>query len=124
MYEPIPVFGTIQTPVQSNIWQIEDAEFIVVTDGLTPLIGRDLFDSLGISVTETLNSVEGSTINIITTQCRLNPRIANQFPKLFSRIGRSKIHLVKSKFHRFFQPRHQKGRRVSIHLQCRVNTEK
>ena len=46
-----------------------------------------------------------------------------QFPQLITRIGRSKIHIVKSKFHRNFQPKHQKGRRVPINLQERVNNE-
>ena len=42
----------IQAPIASNGWRIEDADFVVVRDGLNPLIGRDLFDALGISVTK------------------------------------------------------------------------
>ena len=61
-------------------------------------------------------------INNITTQCHFNTRIANQFPQLVSRIGRSKAHIVNTKFHKQFQPKHQKGRRVPINLQDRVNT--
>ena len=49
--EPINVMGMIQAPIASKGWRIEDAEFVVVRDGLKPLIGRDLFDALGISVT-------------------------------------------------------------------------
>ena len=59
----------------------------------------------------------------ITTQCPYKTRIANQFPQLISRIGRSKIPIVKSKFHKNFQPKHQKGRRVPNNLQDRVNSE-
>ena len=43
--------GMIQAPIASKGWRIEDAEFVVVRDGLEPLIGRDLFDALGFSVT-------------------------------------------------------------------------
>ena len=53
--EPINVMGMIQAPIASNGWRIEDAEFVVVGDGLKPLIGRDVFDALGISVTQTPN---------------------------------------------------------------------
>ena len=62
-------------------------------------------------------------VNTITSQCPFKTRIAQQFPQLITRFGRSKIHIVKSNFHRHFQPKHQKGRRVPINLQERVNTE-
>ena len=62
-------------------------------------------------------------VNSITSQCPFKTRIAKQFPQLITRISRSKIHIVKSKFHRNFQPKHQKGRRVPINLQERVNYE-
>ena len=113
----------IQAPIASKGWRIEDAEFVVVRDGLKPLIGRDLFDALGISVTQTPNSNEGSMVNAITPQCPFKSPIAKQFPQLISRIGRSKIRIVKSKFHKSFQPKHQKGRRVPINLQEGVNSE-
>ena len=67
--EPINVMGMIQAPIASKGWRTEDAEFVVVHDGLKPLIGRDLFDALGISVTQTPNSNEGSMVNAITPQC-------------------------------------------------------
>ena len=62
-------------------------------------------------------------VNAITPQCPFKARIAKQFPQLISRIGRSKIHIVKSNFHKILQPKHQKGRRVPINLQERVNSE-
>ena len=40
--EPIPVIGMMQAPIESKGWRIEDAEFVVVKDGLKSLIGRDL----------------------------------------------------------------------------------
>ena len=119
---PINVTGMIQAPIASNVWRLEEAEFVVVRDGLKPLVGRDLFDALGISVTQT-PKYEGSMVNSITSQCPFKTRIAKQFPQLITRIGRSKIHIVKSKFHRNFQPNYQKGRRVHINLQERVNNE-
>ena len=88
--------GMIQAPIASNGWQIEDAEFVVVKDGLKPLLGRDLFEALGISVTQTPYSYEGSMVNNVTIQRPFKTRIENQFPQLITRIGRSKVHIVKS----------------------------
>ena len=62
-------------------------------------------------------------VHTITSQCPFKTRIAKQFTQLITRIGRSKIHIVKSKFHRNFQPKHQNGRRVPINLKERVNNE-
>ena len=56
----------IQTSVECNCWRIEAAEFVVVRDGLKPLSVRNLFDALGIVITQILNSVEGSMINSFT----------------------------------------------------------
>ena len=112
-----------QAPIESNGCRVEDAEFVVAKDGLKPLSERDLFEDLEISVNQTLSSNEGSKVNTITTQCPFKTRIANEVPQLISRIGRTKIHIVKSKFHKIFQPQHQKGRRVSINLQDRVTSE-
>ena len=118
--EPIPIIGMMQTPVESNGWRFEDAEFVVVRDGLKPLIGRDLFEVLGISINRTFSSDEGSMVNTITSQCPFKTRIANQFPQLISRNGRSKLYIVNSKFLKNFQPKHQKGRKVPIDLQERI----
>ena len=61
----------MQMPVENNGWRIDGAEFFVVRDGLQPLIGRDLLEALGISVAQSLNSVEHSMINKIATLCPL-----------------------------------------------------
>ena len=87
--EPIPVIGMMQAPIESNGWRIEDVEFVVVKDGLKPLVGSYLFEDLGISITQILYSNEGSMVNTITTQCPFKSRIANQFPQHILRIGRS-----------------------------------
>ena len=82
--EPINVMGMIQAPIASNGWRLEEAEFVVDRDGLKTLVGRDLFDALGIPKNE------GSMVNTITSQCPFKTRIAKQFPILITRIGRSK----------------------------------
>ena len=82
--EPIPVIGMMQTLVAFNGWRMEDAEFIVVRNGLQPLNARDLFDALGVSATQTLNPIECSMVNNITTHCQFQLRKEKQFPNNFT----------------------------------------
>ena len=66
----------------------------------------------------------GKCVNIINSStCETKETIATQFPHLVSRIGLSKTHVAKSKFHQKFTAKHQKGRRVPINLQPRVSAE-
>ena len=68
-------------------------------------------------------SLEGNRVNNISSSSEFKKQIAKTFPELISRIGRSKNHVAKFKFHKDFQPRHQKGRRVPINLQDKVKNE-
>ena len=100
--QPIPVIGLMQTPVESKGWRIEDPECVVIRDGLKPLIAGHFSEALGVSITQKLCSDEGSMVNTITTQGSFKTRIANQFPQIISRTGRPNVHIIKSKFHKFF----------------------
>ena len=111
--EPIQVEGKIQSSITSNGWTCDSATFIVVADGLKSLIGRDLFDQLGLAVTQS-TSHKGNCVNNNSSSPEFKEQITKTFPELISRIGRSKHHVAKSKFHKDFQPRHQKGRRIPI----------
>ena len=113
--EPIQVEGKIQAPITSKGWTCGVAIFTYVADGLKSLIGRDLLDKLGLAVTQT-TSQKGNLVNNISSP-KFKERIAKTFPELISHIGRFKNHVAKSKFHKHFQPRHQKGRRIPINLQ-------
>ena len=120
-YEPIQVERKIQAPITSKGWACDSATFTVVADGFKSLIGRDLFDQLRFAVTQS-TLLKGNRVNNISSP-EFKEQIAKTFPGLMSRIGRSKSHVAKSKFHKDFQPRHQKGRRIPINLQEKVNIE-
>ena len=80
----------MQTPVESNGWRIEHAEFVVVRDSLKPLIGRNLFEALDISINETVNSFVGKTINKFkktNAQCPFKTRLAKGIQKNFFTFG-------------------------------------
>ena len=119
--EPIQVLGKIQAPVTSKGWVCDSATFTVQADGLKSLIGRDLLDQLGLAATQ-CTLLKGKSVNNIAS-LEFKEQIAKKFPGLVSRNGRSKSHVAKSKFHKNFQPRHQKGRRIPINLQDKFNTE-
>ena len=119
--EPIRVEGKNQCPISSKVWTCDSATFTVVADGLKSLIGCDLFDQIGLAVTQP-TSQKGNRINNISSP-EFNEQIAKNIPELISRIGRSKNHVAKSKFHKDFQPRHPEGRRFPINLQEKVNNE-
>ena len=115
--EPIHTLGILQ----SNNWYANPIEIQVVTDGHRPLLGRDLFPALGLSIQQSNNQ---TTINQVEQEyCPIKKQIAIDFPDLISRIGRSKVHIARSKFHRNYTPSHQKGSRVPINMLDKVSDE-
>ena len=96
----------------------------MVDDGHKIIIGRDLFPSLGLAVVQQHQSETDKCVNNINNSaCKITETIAAQFPHLVSRIGLSKTHVAKSKFHQKFTAKHQKGWRDPINLQPIVTAE-
>ena len=120
--EPFHIKGKIQTTITNNGWTSNSATFTVIADSLNSFIGRDLFDHLSLAVTQS-SSVQGNQVNTISSTSEFKEHIAQNFPNLISRIGRSKNLVAVSNFHKDFQPRHQKGRRTRVNLQDKVNME-
>ena len=103
------------------IGKLKRAKITVVADGFRPILGRDLFDQLGITISQ--KPCSNIHINNIETPCAIKKSLVKEFPELISRIGKSKHHTVNSKFHRNYRVTHQKGRKVPIHLQPKVKIE-
>ena len=119
--EPIHTLGTLQTSIQSNNWYANPIEIQVVMDDHRPLLDRDLFSVLGLSIQQSDNQ---KTINQVEQEyCPIKTQIATDVPDLISRISKSKIRIVRSKFHKNYTPIHQKGRRVPINLLDKVSNE-
>ena len=76
--EPNHIEGKIQTPITSNGWTSNSATFIVNADGLKYLIGRDLFDQLGLSVTQS-SSFQGNQVNNLSSSSEFKEHIAKTF---------------------------------------------
>ena len=110
--------GTLKTPVKCNDWSLQKAKITVVADVFRPILGRDLFDQLGITISQ--KACPQKEVNNIDQPCAIKKSLAKEFPDLISRIGKSKNHTVNSKFHKNYRVIHQKGRKVPIHLQPKV----
>ena len=108
----------IKTSVKFNDWVATDVNITVIEDGHRPIIGRNLFSQLGLSLTQNKRF-----LNIDQNQCLIKKQIPFDFPGLISRIDKSLKHSVTSRFHKNFTPTHQKRRRVPINLQPLVNEE-
>ena len=122
--DSIKVLEHLDTTVAYNNWTDRKAILTVVEDGHKIIIGRDLFPGLGLAVVQQHQSDTGKCVNNINNfACKIKETIAGQFPHLVSRIGLSKTHIAKSKFHQKFTAKHQKGRRVPINLQPRVTAD-
>ena len=121
--ETIKVLGQLATMVTYIDWTCNDTHLTVVEDGHKIIIGRDLFNSLGLAVVQQQAESGKCVNNIINSTCKIKDTIAAQFPHLVSRIGLSGTHVAKSKFHQKFTAKHQKCRRVPIILQPRSTAE-
>ena len=62
----------MRIPEASNCRHINDAEFATDHDRLKPPLSRDWFKALGVTLTHTLNPIEGSMINNITPPFQSN----------------------------------------------------
>ena len=124
--DPIRNKGTLYSDIQCNGWNAGRADLIVVPNSHRAIIGRDLFQALGITLhQQDPTNVEGKTIYNISapSTCPLKQEIAIKYKNLTSRIGRSVNHKVKSKFKSYYTPIHQKGRRIPLHLEKEVEEE-
>ena len=51
-YDIVETLGTLKTAVSCNDWKIQKAKITVVADGFRPILGLDLFDQLGITISQ------------------------------------------------------------------------
>ena len=104
--EPIKVLGHLETTVTYNQWKDRAAMLTVVEDEHKNIMGRDLFTTLGLAVVQQQPETGKCVNNINTSTCKIKETTATQFPYLVSRIGLSKTHVAKSKFHQKFTAKH------------------
>ena len=121
--KPIKVLGQLLTMVKYKNLTCKDAHLTVVENGHKIIIGRGLFTSNCLAIVQQQPESGKCVNNIFKSTCKIQDTIPAQFPNLVSRIGLSKTHVAKSKFHQKFTAKLQKGRRVLIKLQPKFTAE-
>ena len=65
----VKTLETLKTPVRCNDWKIQKAKITLVADGFRPILGRDLFDQLGITISQ--KPCPNIELNNIETPCAI-----------------------------------------------------
>ena len=126
---PLKFLGKMQVTLHSNGWTC--SADINVIGGCRPSInGRDLMPPLGLMLiqapsTEGVNSIH-SKEGPVATDNDLDDwqtHFSKQFQHLFRRVGRIRNYKVQAEFFKNLTPIQQKGRRVPITLQEKVDKE-
>ena len=123
---PIKNLRTLYCDIECNGWRAGRADIIVVPNKHRAIVGRDLFQPLGIHLKQKDSpNAQGKNIDSIeiTSTCPIKREVATKYNNLTTRLGRSKNHKVKSKFKSNCTPVHQRGRRVPLHLEKQVEEE-
>ena len=105
-------------------------DILVVANG-TAIIGRDLMPQLGIllvqqSPRDQIMSIGEVNQDILEPEGELNSWqtfFSKQLPNLFNRVGILRNYKMQAEFFENLTPVQQKGRRVSISIQEKVDTE-
>ena len=122
---PIINLGTIycDCDIECNGWRAGRADIIVVPNKHKAIVGRDLFQPLGIL--KKSPKAQGKNIDSIEimSTCPIKREVATKYNNLTTRFGRSKNHKVKSKFISNFTPVYQSGKRVPLHPEKQVEEE-
>ena len=66
--------GTLKTQVRCSDWKIQKAKITVVAEGFRPILGRDFFDQLGITISQ--KPCPNIKINNIETPCATKKSLA------------------------------------------------
>ena len=123
--QPIRLLGSIQIPISSGGWRVDNAQVLISENRARNLLGLDLQEQLGVVTTqlkaESVQSLEYNSSDPIS-EC-WSSFFTKKYAHLFSRLGRSKHHKVYTNFKFPLVPRQIKGRKVPIHIQDRVANE-
>ena len=129
---PLRLLGTMDVSLETNGWATS-ANIRVIGGSRTSIIGRDLMPNLGLQIVqkapeENVMSVQGEKPGVESTEGEgsLDPwqiYFSKQFNNLFNRVGKIKSYKVHADFFETLTPIQQKGRRVPITSQDKVDKE-
>ena len=113
-------------PIESGGWKIQTASFIVVDDRRANIMGRNHLPQIGIKLHQERKPAGKSNFyvnSINKSDTQIAAWVKTTYPGLCTRIGRSKSHMVHKEFLKEFKALQQRGRRIPIHIQEKVENE-
>ena len=123
--ETIVSKGRMIVTIESGGWKIGAAPFIIVDNQKANIIGRNILPQIGIRIIQE-KPKHGNVVNI-REQEQSNPEfkkwVKDNYPQLCIRVGKSNNQLMRTQFKKELITVQQKGRRVPVHLQERVEKE-
>ena len=122
----IPSLGRLIASIESGGWTIQIASFIVVDDRRANIMGRNLLPQIGTKLHQERKPVGKSNFHvngIDNSDKQIAAWVKTTYPGLCTRIGRSKNHMVHTQFLKEFKALQQRGKRIPIHIQEKVEKE-
>ena len=127
---PLQMIGTMAVTIQSNGWKIQ-ARIKVIGGNRPSIIGRDLMPQLGLQLVQQtpgdqIMSIGEENQDALESEGELDSwqsYFSKQFSNLFNRVGKIRNYKVQAEFFENLTPVKQKGRRVPISLQEKVDNE-
>ena len=123
--QPIQILGALCASIWSAGWEVTDATFLVTESRARCILGLDLQVKLGIQTTQKSAPSRKSRLDVLLCEQPEDrkKKFYKQFPSLFDRKGESINHVVNTKFKYPLCPIQEKGRRIPIHIQDKVQAE-
>ena len=122
---PIQTLGAVCACIRSAGWEVKDAYFLVTERRARCILGLDLQGKLGIHTSQKSAPVNRSRFDVLL--CEQSEGMKQQFylknSSLFDRQGELKHHVINTKFKYPLNPIQEKGRRIPIHIQGKVQNE-
>ena len=124
--KPIKLFGSLEIPIRSKGWKIDNACFLVSENRTRNLLGLNIHEQMGVEMAQR----RPAEVSLAEEVQELDPtsqfwrdHFVKRYPYVFSRLERSKNHKVFTNFKEPLVPRQVEGRKLPIHLQDQVTAE-
>ena len=122
---PILILGALKANVRSAGWKVLGAMLLVIERRMRCILGLDLKSKLGTQTTQKAAPTRKSRFDVLLCEQSegWKQKFYKEFKNLFDRQGESKNHTVNTKLKYPLCPIQEKGRRIPIHIQDKVQTE-
>ena len=122
---PIAKLGALKAKIRSAGWEVPDATFLITERKTLCIIGLDLQNRVGITTTQRPAPKTKSRFDILLCEQSevWKEKFHGDFKELLDRKGRSLHHVVSTTFKYPLCPIQEKGRRIPIHVQGKVEME-